>query len=329
MPSGITHLVLSRFSLDRLDSFGESGRKARISIMSDLGPFYLGAVGPDLPYLSVADTQLFANQKEIADNLHYKKTNAVPLRGLLDAQQLALNGNIEKANVIFSFYVGYCSHLIADGLIHPYVRDKVGDYDVASGPHRILEMKLDVFVCRKLYGTDVNGTDIHDEINWMADCTFEDELYKHYADTINSIHGHNVDAGHVKRWKAAMDLVFELAEGEFPKWYRELLGDKGVTFKNYSDLKDEEEKVLNLGLPIDADKHQIKSNFLSKSQVNFFDDVLPKYFELYPKAVVSAYNYVFNNGTLDETLIPEIDLDTGRLLSNNTLSESPALWVTA
>ncbi len=29
---------------------------------------------------------------------------------------------------MFTFFLGYISHVLADGIIHPFVRDKVGEY---------------------------------------------------------------------------------------------------------------------------------------------------------------------------------------------------------
>jgi hypothetical protein len=112
---------------------------------------------------------------------------------------------------------------MADGLIHPYVRDKVGDYDVAKNEHRILEMKLDVFVARKFMDTEVNGIDFQDELDWIEDCKFKTEIFSSYSDLLNGNYGCMLNSEHVQHWVSAMQRVFSLAGGDFPKWYRELL----------------------------------------------------------------------------------------------------------
>ena len=46
----------------------------------------------------------------------------------------------------FCFFVGYIAHIVADGIIHPFIRDMVGDYHEHQEEHRVLEMKLDVLL---------------------------------------------------------------------------------------------------------------------------------------------------------------------------------------
>ncbi|MAF79233.1 MAG: hypothetical protein CME60_13810, partial [Halobacteriovoraceae bacterium] len=52
----------------------------------------------------------------------------------------------DQKDEAFSFFLGFASHVVADGVIHPFVRDKVGDYDNNATEHRLLEMRLDVIL---------------------------------------------------------------------------------------------------------------------------------------------------------------------------------------
>src|SRR6185369_4930689 len=324
MPSGITHMLLSRTVLDNIAE--EKGGAILALLSREKGSFLLGSVAPDLPYLSVADSDLFSNQAEIADYLHYEHTNAVPLQGFMQViQQLELK-NIKLAETIFAFYLGYCSHYMADGLIHPYVRDKVGNYDVAKKEHRILEMKLDVFVAKKFMGIEVNGVDFQEELGWIEDCDFKNDIFESYSRLLNSIYGCETESENVQHWVSAMQRVFSLAEGQFPKWYRDLLGKPGVIFRDYDDLKDEEAACLTLQLPIDAEKFGLTSNFLRKETVHFFDDVTKGFFDRFPLIIINTYEALFEKREDISTLLPEINFDTGRLVANNQLSEKPILW---
>ncbi len=324
MPSGITHMLLSSTVLDNIAN-EKSGAIHKI-LCREKGAYLLGSVAPDLPYLSVADSDLFSDQTEIADDLHTKHTNAVPLQGLLQAKQQVELKNTKKAEALFAFYLGYCSHFMADGLIHPFVRDKVGDYEVAKKEHRILEMKLDVFVAHRLMDTEVNGIDFQDDLDWIEDCKFKTEIFRSYSDLLNGHYGCAMNAEHVQDWYSAMQRVFSLAGGEFPKWYRELLGDPGLVFKNYEDLVNEEATCLSLQKPIDAGKHGLTSNFLGKETVQFFDDVTKGYFDRFPLIIKKSYEAVFEGSGNILSLLPEINFDNGRLVADNRLSEKPALW---
>ncbi len=324
MPSGITHILLSRKVLDYIT--GVNGDAIRALLNRERGAFVLGSVAPDLPYLSIADFDLLSNEEKIADDLHIEHTNSVPLQGLLQARQQVEQKNTKLAEAIFAFYLGYCSHFTADCMIHPYVRDKVGDYIVAKKEHRILEMKLDVFVARKFMGTEVNGVSFQDELDWIEDCKLKVEIYGSYSGLLNIIYGCNMNAENVQGWVSAMQRVFSLAEGEFPKWYRGLLGDPGVVFKNYEDLASEEAACLLLKKPIDAEKNGLVSNFMEKENVHFFDDVTKGYFDCFPLIIKKAYEAVFEGSGNIRDLLPEINFDNGRLVADNRLSEKPTLW---
>ncbi len=324
MPSGITHMLLSRTVLDNISDV--KGGAILALLNREKGAFLLGSVAPDLPYLSIADSDLFSNQTGVADELHITHTNVVPLQGLLQAKQQVEQKNNKLAEAFFAFYLGYCSHFTADCMIHPYVRDKVGDYIVAKKEHRILEMKLDVFVARKFMGTEVNGIDFQDDLDWIEDCKYKTDIFESYSDLLNCNYGCKLNAEHVQHWVSAMQRVFSLAEGEFPKWYRELLGDPGMVFKNYEDLMGEEATCLSLQKPIDAEKYSLVSNFMRKENVLFFDDVTKGYFERFPLIIKKAYEAVFEGSGDILNLLPEINFDNGRLVADNRLSEKPALW---
>lgn len=322
MPSGLTHMMLSRKSLDELSDINDDASSV---LDSQRGPFIMGSVAPDLPYMTLMDVNVFTNRKNIADDLHYQKTNLIPLNGLKFAKDLYHKGNLDEARSIYAFYSGFSSHVIADGIIHPYVRDSVGDYEVAKDPHRALEMKLDVFIAEHFFKANANEISFHEELSWMKDCANQSTIFDSFSSQLKTVHGHNVHSDEIKTWLKTMDMVFDIATGSFPQWYQNLMGNAGYALKDLETLRSEREKLCNLRMPIDAIKHNLKSNYMGKENVSFFDDVLPKYFNYYPNFLDKTYNYVFGDGKLPEELLPEINLDTGRLVANNDLTNKPAI----
>src|SRR5690349_11961144 len=109
MPSGITHMMISRKALDRITE--QKNGDVHALLQSYRGPFIAGCVAPDLPYMTLTDLNPFSSRKVIADSMHYSNTNQVPLLGLKEARDFAQSGQKEKAEALFSFYIGYCSHL--------------------------------------------------------------------------------------------------------------------------------------------------------------------------------------------------------------------------
>lgn len=314
-------MTFSRFAIDHLPD-----DEIRATLNSEKGLLFLGSVAPDLPYLSIATTHALKGESAIADDLHYRKTTAVPLGGLKLAREAFERGDVGIARGLFSFYVGYCSHLVADGIVHPFVRDMVGEYAVAKNEHRTLEMKLDVLMVHKHYGTDLNGMRFQEDLSWIDDSEALSEVYRTYAELISKEYGHALAAEHVERWAGGISLLLDFAEGNFPRWYRNVLGDKGALYKDYEDIKPEVEALTKLRMPIDAEKMNLSANFMGKDVVSFFDDVVPRYFDVFPAIIEKAYGFVFKGQNLDPELIPLINLDNGRLLVENELTKTPSLW---
>jgi hypothetical protein len=128
----------------------------------------------------------------------------------------------EEKDHAFAFFLGFAAHIVADGIIHPYVRDKVGDYHDNQNDHRILEMRLDVFFLHELtkgFGESLNFnfTNIHDQI--------KDPLtnFRHvsslFSQLIKEVYGKEVTAETAEEWVEDMHTVFELAESSNNQYY--------------------------------------------------------------------------------------------------------------
>lgn len=324
MPSGITHMMISKRALDNLADDHEG--KISDLLQQQSGLYIAGCVAPDLPYMTMMDLNVFSKRTEIADSMHYDKTNAVPLMGLEIAKNEFEAGRKETADALFAFYIGYCSHVIADGVVHPYVRDQVGDYSVAAKQHRALEMKLDVFIARELLGAETNKISFHDEISWIKDATHLELVCNSFASALKTIYNHDVTGVEVRKWLDVMQMIFDLATGDFPLWYQGVMKDLGATFSDLTTIENERAKILFLEMPIDAGPKGLPTNYMGVEKVDFFKDVLPKYFELYHHLQIKAYQYVFENGPSPDSLLPAMNLDTGRLLASESLTSKPALY---
>lgn len=326
MPAGITHISLSRLSLDRIS---QDSITAKIILNSEIGPFLLGCVGPDIPYMGNFENNPFSNNKDVADSLHYHETNQLPLQGLALAKKELEAGNTAVADSLFAFFIGYASHLIADGIIHPFVRDMVGDYEPNQKAHRRLEMKLDVLVATKLLGVEINGVSLQDDLLWIESCPHMDKVLGAFSTLIKEIHGKDLSITKISDLAGGMKLALDIAEGQFPEWYRSFGGKQALAYMNKDEVHTEEADLTTLTLPKDAAEKGLLQNFMNKKEVHFFEDVIPQYFTLFPKVIEGAYKFVYENGPEITDLIPAINLDTGRMITHQDLKETPALWVIA
>jgi hypothetical protein len=147
MPSGYTHCILAQEFNER-SKHGNTNLK--FLLQEKIRYFQLGALGPDLAY---SQQIKMSDQKKVSDKLHYEFTNQVPLRAFEKIKALP-ESNIKDE--LFCFFLGYLSHLVADGVIHPFIRDKVGDYEANATAHRVLEMNLDVILMHE-FSKQKNG----------------------------------------------------------------------------------------------------------------------------------------------------------------------------
>jgi len=325
MPSAITHMLLVK----NLQSYDLSPRlKATLAA----GKYFLqvGAVGPDLPYSSKASISglLFDNESELADKFHYNEANEIPLRALKNIKNSSNHTKMER-RYLFNFFAGYIAHIVADGVIHPFVRDKVGNYSENQTEHRILEMRLDVLFNNHLTAqtgnnTEFNYTNIHDELLNIGDYNEVNTVVKLFKKLIKEVYKLNYDTELIRDWICSLHRLLSVAEGDHPSIYRNLSLFDGILYKNYSDLEDKRDELLILKSPKDG----LINNFMHNDQVHFFDDCIPQFYERYIPILKKAYAYIYHNGTeLNDEDIPAIDLDTGReeLYANN-LDMIPVFW---
>lgn len=326
MASGITHILLMK----NLQSILPDGNLKKI-LQSGRDFLQVGAVGPDLPYASIADEDFFfSTQSELADKFHYEKTNTLILRAFQEIRNNSTSFSIKEKRFMFSFFLGFAAHIIADGIIHPFVRDKVGNYHENQTAHRVLEMQLDVLLFHYLTKKtnapiNLNYSNIHDElINFNNNFYPEvEKVLQLFSKLIFEVYQLTYQTSRINGWVKGLHRMFNVAEGKHPKIYRIVGFINDFLFADYVDLLEKNKSILILEKPKDRDY-----NFLRKNQVHFFDDCIPHFYNAFIPIANQCYNYVYNNqGELTDIDIPPIDLDTGRdLASNNNLDMTPTLW---
>lgn len=319
MASAITHILLTKEIQNKIIN---PNLKRKLAFCMD--SFQVGSLAPDLPYASIIDNDVFFSYSKIADNFHYKKTNKIPLESLRMLKELKGKINDTLHSHSFAFFLGYISHVFADGIIHPFVRDKVGNYDENKSEHRSLEMQLDVLFLaettkRSGDESELNYTNIHDEILNFLDNTYSYEILILFKKLIQETYNENIDKKKISAWINGMHRMLKIAEGDHLKFYRNL-SINSFTYRNIEDI--DKNKALILTNTVDG-----IPNFLKKEKIDFFKDCIEQYYERFLAISEKAYLYVYEEGMeLTEIDIPKINLDTGRLIDHQQLNHIPELW---
>ncbi len=325
MPSAITHILLVKNLQSKITNM-----KLRAKLAAGKYFLQVGAVGPDLPYSSIASIGglIFGNESKLADKFHYTTPNKLPLFALNEIKNQKTFSKKER-KYLFNFFVGYISHIVADGVMHPFIRDMVGNYAENKTAHRTLEMRLDVLFNNYLTAksgkpTEYNYSNMHDELMNIKDYKEVDIVIKVFKEKINEVYNIDYDTELILSWVNGLHTLLSVAEGEHPAIYRNLSILDGVLYKNYSDLEDRKDELLILKKPKDG----IINNFLHNEQIHFIDDCVPQFYDRFIPILERAYNYIYNDGDeLTENDIPAIDLDTGRpVLYANNLDLIPTFW---
>lgn len=319
MSSGLTHIMLTK-GMQRELKDGEL--KDMLAACRD--SFQVGSIAPDLPYGSVADNLVFNNEKNLADSFHYKKTNQIPLESLKMLKVMKGEMSEELLHQTFSFFLGYISHVLADGIIHPFVRDKVGNYIDNQAEHRSLEMQLDVLylaerTSRSGLSLELNYTNLHDEIKNFLEIEDVPRIMQIFSDLIKQVYDERYSTRKIRGWINGLYRLFDLAEGVRPPFIRKIKGNT-LAFKNIEDI--DRTQALILTRPKDREL-----NFLHVDEVDYFRDCIPQFYSQFADVAQKAYLFVFEDGNeLDESDLPQIDLDTGRLVVANNLDLIPEFW---
>lgn len=335
MPSGITHMLISR-NLPIDDDTTYKFKK-----LYNTKYFQLGSISPDLPYGAIADNHFLDNEDEIANLFHFavqgqssdQSPNKLPLLGLRKVKEMWAQGSGKRAcDALFWFLTGFASHVIADGICHPYVMDKVGRYEGPNkAEHRALEMGIDVLLFKHF--TADSGHTIEASYAGMDQliASFDqlnhiNFIFEHFMDLIDTVYGKKISVDEIKQWVVGISRLFTLSTGKWPGWLRHLDATTSFVFRQTSDLESRKEEYLVLNKPKFWD-----SNFLGAEKIHFIEDCLPRYNKAMKSFLDRAYAYVYESGpSLMETDLPAFSLDTGRTVHDfDNAALKPTLWEVA
>jgi hypothetical protein len=143
----------------RLRNFRWGGRSIKIENDTVKHFVKLGAVSPDLPYLSDPIGDAVFKKHNWADRMHYENTGAFISHGI-DTLQLLKYERV-KFDKCAAWLCGYASHVVTDTVVHPVVNAIVGAYIFNSGDHRKCEMTQDSLVFNKVMQEELVGSGYH------------------------------------------------------------------------------------------------------------------------------------------------------------------------
>lgn len=323
MPSGYTHMLLARTFKEKA---GLIDHEIGFLLDENIKYLQLGSLGPDLPY-SQEMTLTNRSAVQIANKFHYEKTNQIPIRAFNRIKSMV---DDEKKAQAFAFFLGYASHVVADGIIHPFVRDKVGDYEENKAPHRTLEMRLDVLFLDYLTkqsgkGQELNNTNFHDQITDPLTKDFS-HISTLFSRLIFEVYGPRLHSTEIESWVQGMHKVFGIAESSNNQFYSWLPVMKEYLFHNHKDVLDRSGDDLLLKR---NDAKGRPANFADKD-IHFLNDCVPEFYRVFKKIALAAYSFVYEEGEkFDSSKLPAINLDTGRALlaaDGKDLNSSPVYW---
>lgn len=162
MPAPYAHIMISHEAL----------KKLKESIPANLAGcaldhfVLLGCAAPDYPYLDKGDSP----QKIWADHMHYDLTGDIQKAMADRLIELAQGGfQTDKFKILFSWTLGYLSHVIADCVIHPVVMGVVGSYSGHEKEHQYCEMVQDSYIYNKLTGKEIDHSDLIESLRKCSD----------------------------------------------------------------------------------------------------------------------------------------------------------------
>ncbi len=335
MPSGLSHMLFSRYLPI------EDGCPYRNQMRANTRYFQIGSIAPDLPYASVVDNDFLDSDSELANLFHFTypgqdealSPNRLPLLGLERVKESFDNGTGKReVDALFWFTVGYASHVIADGVCHPFIMDKVGRYEGSNkAAHRALEMGIDVLLFKHLTKTSGHEVEVgyageDSYIKGFNRLKYTGQACTHFAGLIRTVYDFQVEADEIAGWVKGMGRLFCLSTGKWPAWLRNLDATQAYVFREIADLDGKEDEYLVLEKPKYWDE-----NFCNSERIHFIDDCIPRFNDLMTAFLNKAWAYVYESGSsLSEADIPAYSLDTGRpVAAFDNISLIPTQWEVA
>ncbi len=230
----------------------------------------IGAVGPDYPYMSELEGNLFKIHSW-ADRMHYENSLGFVKNGLVEL--MSLKRDSEEFRICLAWFCGYVSHLLTDMIIHPVVNAIVGGiYLFTSHDHRICEMIQDASIFYGIKGVDITNAEY---VKLFKSCSDPADIEKIHPAIRNFWPGilrnaHPGAASHFNkidpdRWHNAYLSMFNIASDPIPI-FRHVGEELHLVYKKNGEIDTDETKkyLTEINLP------------LSKTHGNFRQDAFAK-----------------------------------------------------
>jgi hypothetical protein len=169
---------------------------------------YLGAVSPDLPYLSIDFGPV-----NWADVMHHEKTNGTVINGF---QKIKGNwaSNKPETKAMFVWLMGFVSHLIADSTIHPIVVKATGEpYEQWKKQHRQCEMTEDSMIFKKYFGVEIENCDFPELLKFCDGKPYFEQLMEFWAGELASNYPDKDDEPDTSSWFHEYSNVIDVSDG--------------------------------------------------------------------------------------------------------------------
>lgn len=168
---------------------------------------YLGAVSPDLPYLSFKTGGV-----NWADVMHYEKTNAIAVYGHDALKKVwATKGIKEETQLVW--LLGFVSHLVIDATIHPIVQAIVGPYAENKEAHRICEMTQDSLIFFEIKKMEVRYSEFSDILKYCRESPHIEDLIGFWTEQTVKAHAEKHEEPSPGLWLETYSDAIDVAEG--------------------------------------------------------------------------------------------------------------------
>lgn len=182
MPSSITHALIAKAALPLLPD------AVRAAAEREPDYYLLGAQGPDLFFFY---RPLSRKEYNLGKTLHRKNVYE-----WFSALLSALSGREgEERDKCLSYALGFCSHLSADAVFHPFVYAFLEHTAAPKKTHQIVENDWDVYFLREKEGKSAAGYRFPFSVKKIAR---EGVLFRYVRDAAASL-GREVKKGAFKR----------------------------------------------------------------------------------------------------------------------------------
>jgi len=168
---------------------------------------FLGAVSPDLPYLSFKTGNV-----NWADVMHYETTNAIAVNAHEVLKQVWGSRSV-RDEVHLVWLLGFISHLVTDATIHPIVQAIVGRYEENQDDHRICEMTQDSLIYFEVKNTEIRYSEFSSILKFCQASLHVDTLTEFWTEqTVKAFSAKNEEPD-PELWLETYSEAIDVAEG--------------------------------------------------------------------------------------------------------------------